>query len=164
MTETLADAMRRGFNRYIECRRSTHSEGNRHANDPDSLRRFGQCVTGGEICSTLAKELPDVHLELLNVQDPLPQKVHAVLSEQEVERWRAGEADLILQPARQILDAKDVQYQVSTRVGSPANEIARHAHETRCDAIIMGSRGLGAVANLMIGSVAKRLSIWSRFR
>ena len=83
--------------------------------------------------------------------------MHAALSEQEIARWRAGEADLILQPARQILDAKDVHYQVSTRVGSPANEIARHAHETQCDAIIMGTRGLGAVANLMIGSVATKV-------
>ena len=107
--------------------------------------------------ASLAKELSDVHLELLNVQDPLPQKVHAALSEQEIERWRAGEADLILQPARQILDANKVQYQVRTLVGSPANEIARHVHETHCDAIIMGTRGLGAVANLMIGSVATKV-------
>src|SRR5450759_236177 len=48
---TLADPMRRGFNRYIECRRSTLFEGNRHANNPDPLRRFGQCITGGTICS-----------------------------------------------------------------------------------------------------------------
>ena len=107
--------------------------------------------------ASLAKELSDVHLELLNVQDALPQKVHAALSEQEIERWRAGEADLILQPARQILDAEEVQYQVRTRVGSPANEIARHVHEMHCDAIIMGTRGLGAVANLMIGSVATKV-------
>lgn len=107
--------------------------------------------------ASLAKELSDVHLELLNVQDPLPQKVHAVLSEQEIARWQAGETDLILRPARQILDAKEVQYQVRTRVGSPANEIARHVHETQCDAIIMGTRGLGPVANLMIGSVATKV-------
>lgn len=107
--------------------------------------------------ASLAKELPDVRLELLYVQDSLPQKVHAALSEQEIAQWRAGEADLILQPARQILDAQDVQYQVSTRVGSPANEIAQHVHETQCDAIIMGTRGLGAVATLMIGSVATKV-------
>ena len=91
------------------------------------------------------------------MQDPLPQKVHAALSEQEIARWQAGEADLILQPARQILDAAEVQYQVRSRVGSPANEIARHVHETQCDAIIMGTRGLGPVANLMIGSVATKV-------
>ena len=107
--------------------------------------------------ASLAKELSDVRLELLTVQDALPQKVHAALSEQEIERWRAGETDLILQPARQILDAEEVQYQVRTRVGSPANEIARHVQETQCDAIIMGTRGLSPIANLVIGSVATKV-------
>ena len=59
--------------------------------------------------------------------------------------------------ARQILDAEEVQYKVRSRVGSPANEIARHVHETQCDAIIMGTRGLSPVANLMIGSVATKV-------
>ncbi len=107
--------------------------------------------------ASLAKELSDVELELLNVQDPLPQKVHSVLSEQEIARWQAGEADLILQPARQILDAEEVRYQVRTRVGSPANEIARHVQETQCDAIIMGTRGMGPIVNLVIGSVATKV-------
>jgi len=107
--------------------------------------------------ASLAKEISDLQLELLNVQDPLPQKVHAALSEQEIALWQAGEADLIVQPAKQILDAAGVRYQVRSRVGSPANEIAQHARETQCDAIIMGTRGLGAVANLMIGSVATKV-------
>jgi nucleotide-binding universal stress UspA family protein len=106
---------------------------------------------------SLAKQLSDVQLELLNVQDPLPQKVHGTLSEKEIALWRAGEAELTLQPARQILDAEKIQYRVRSRVGSPANEIARHVQETQCDAIIMGTRGLGAVANLMIGSVATKV-------
>ena len=107
--------------------------------------------------ASLAKELPDVRLELLNVQDPLPQQVHAALSEQEIAQWRAGEADLVLQPARQILEAEEVQYQVRTRVGSPANEIAQHVRETQCDAIIMGTRGLSPIVNLVIGSVATKV-------
>ena len=107
--------------------------------------------------ASLAKELSDVQLELLNVQDPLPQKVHTALSEQEIAHWQSGEADLVLQPATQILDAEEVQYQVRSRVGSPANEIARHVLETQCDAIVMGTRGLGPVANLVIGSVATKV-------
>ena len=87
----------------------------------------------------------------------MPQKVHAALSEQLIARWQAGEADLILQPARQILDAAEVQYQVRSRVGSPANEIALHVRETQCDAIIMGTRGLSPIVNLVIGSVATKV-------
>ena len=107
--------------------------------------------------ASLAIRLSDVQLELLNVQEPFPHKVHAALAEQEIARWQAGEADLILQPARQILDAEEVQYQVRSRVGSPANEIALHVHETQCDAIIMGTRGLSPIVNLVIGSVATKV-------
>ena len=107
--------------------------------------------------ASLAIRLSDVQLELLNVQEPLPQKVHVALSEQLIARWQAGEAELILQPARQILDAEEVQYKVRSRVGSPAHEIALHVHETQCDAIIMGTRGLSPIVNLVIGSVATKV-------
>ena len=107
--------------------------------------------------ASLAIKLLDVQLELLNVQEPLPQKVHAALSEQMIARWQAGESDIILEAARQILDAEEVRYKVRSRVGSPANEIALHVHEARCDAIIMGTRGLSPIVNLVIGSVATKV-------
>ena len=107
--------------------------------------------------ASLAKQLSDVQLELLNVQDPLPRRVHGALSEQEVARWQAGESDIVLGPATEILDAEKVHYQVRSRVGSPANEIALHVQESQCDAIMMGTRGLGPIANLVIGSVATKV-------
>ncbi len=107
--------------------------------------------------ASLAKELSDVRLELVNVQDPLPQKVHSALSEEEIARWQSGYSDLVLQPATKILDALHVPYQVGSRVGSPANEIAKQVQDTQCDAIIMGTRGLGSLANLVIGSVATKV-------
>ena len=109
-----------------------------------------------QYAASLARELPNLRLELLNVQDSLPQKVYTTLSEQEIEQFQAAQADLILQPAKQILDASGVIYEVRFRVGSPANEIARCVNETYCDAIIMGTRGLGLVA-LTIGSVATKV-------
>lgn len=107
--------------------------------------------------ASLAKELSDVRLELVNVQDPLPQKVHSALSEEEIARWQSGYSDLVLQPATKILDALHVPYQAGYRVGSPANEIAQQVQDTQCDAIIMGTRGLGSLANLVIGSVATKV-------
>lgn len=80
-----------------------------------------------------------------------------MLTPPEIERWQAGEADLVLQPAIEILDTQEVRYQVRTRVGAPANEIALHLHETGCDAIVMGTRGLGPIANLVMGSVATKV-------
>lgn len=107
--------------------------------------------------AALAKSLPGLQLELLYVQDPVEVRMHASLTVQEIDRLQADEADRILQPARDILDAEGVPYQVYGGTGSPANEIARQVHERHCDAVIMGTRGLGPVASVAIGSVTTRV-------
>jgi len=105
--------------------------------------------------ASVAKDLSDVQLELLYVHDPMLLKSYADLLMQDAEHNRQiDETNRILQPAKQILDTAGVSYQTHWRVGSPANEIAQHVNETHCDAIIMGTRGLGSVATVMIGSVA----------
>ncbi|CAH1197929.1 Usp domain-containing protein [Candidatus Nitrotoga sp. BS] len=108
--------------------------------------------------ASVAKDLPDLQLELLHVQDPILMKVYANLSAQETEHNRqADEADRTLRSAKQILDTEGVPYQVHWCAGSPANEIARHVHDTHCNSIIMGTRGLSPVAAMMIGSVATKV-------
>ncbi|HEY0848051.1 MAG TPA: universal stress protein [Noviherbaspirillum sp.] len=106
---------------------------------------------------SLAKMIPGVELELLNVQDPVLLREHANQTTETIEKRQAEEAGRVLHPARQILDAEGIPYQVRSRNGSPANEIARQVHDSHCDAIVMGTRGLGPVASLMIGSVATRV-------
>lgn len=43
------------------------------------------------------------------------------------------------------------------RIGRPAEEILRYAQEKAIDLIVVGSRGHGALAQLLLGSVAERL-------
>lgn len=105
---------------------------------------------------SLAKEISGTEIELLYVQDPVPLKVHAGASNEQILHRQADEADRILQPARQLLDAENLPYQVRCRTGSPANEIAQHVDETHCDGVIMGTRGMSPLASLMIGSIATR--------
>jgi len=107
--------------------------------------------------ASLAKMVPGVQLELLNVQDPVLLREHAAATIQEIERWQSDEANRIFQPAKQILDADGISYQVARRTGSPAREIVHHLADTHCDAIVMGTRGLSAIAGLMIGSVATKV-------
>ncbi|MCC7083177.1 MAG: universal stress protein [Burkholderiales bacterium] len=42
-------------------------------------------------------------------------------------------------------------------IGDIAPSIARRASELGCDLIVMGTRGMGAVANLVLGSVATKV-------
>jgi nucleotide-binding universal stress UspA family protein len=42
-------------------------------------------------------------------------------------------------------------------VGYVAQSIARHADEAGCDAIVMGTRGMSAIGNLLMGSIATKV-------
>lgn len=102
----------------------------------------------------LAKKLPEIQLELLYVRDPVLMRECAILPEQEREKLMCAEADRILREARQVLTAEGVLWKECFRTGSPASEIAMHARESGCDAIVMGTRGMSPIASAMIGSVA----------
>ena len=78
--------------------------------------------------ASVAKERTDVELELLNVQDPMQLGTHATRSVQEIEQMQAGEANRILQPAKQLLDAEQVPYHVRCRIGSPSGPNATPGH------------------------------------
>ena len=66
-----------------------------------------------------------------------------------------GEKDL--KSARRLLEAANIQHDMVLRNGHTAQEIIDCANEGKFDLIVMGSKGRGAVADLLIGSVAARV-------
>lgn len=50
-----------------------------------------------------------------------------------------------------------VDFTTEVRIGEVAREIAKAADEKGCDAIVMGTRGMGAIGNLVMGSVATKV-------
>lgn len=105
----------------------------------------------------VAKENPAVQLELLHVLDPIALRSYATLSHEEVKKFQVEEAAAKLRSAQQALDEAGVRYEVRSRIGSTPNEISHQVQESGCEAIIMGTRGMGPMANLVIGSVATQV-------
>lgn len=66
-----------------------------------------------------------------------------------------GEKDV--KPARKLLETANVAHDVIMRNGHTAQEIVDCAKDGKYDLIVMGSKGRGAVADLLIGSVASRV-------
>lgn len=62
-----------------------------------------------------------------------------------------------LKPARKLLETANIQHDIVIRLGHTAQEILDCAKEGKFDLIVMGSKGRGAVADLLIGSVAARV-------
>ena len=62
-----------------------------------------------------------------------------------------------LRLARALLDAAGVKHDMEIRTGHVAQEIARCADEGHYDLIVLGAKGRGAMADLLLGSVAQRV-------
>ncbi len=103
------------------------------------------------------REKPGV--ELLTVHLPVPKlpRMGLVVSKQQVERYYQEEGDAILAKARKKLDAAEIPYQARILVGPIAETIVEHAKTRRCDMIFIGTRGMTAAGNMLLGSVATKV-------
>lgn len=101
------------------------------------------------------KEPAEIHL--LNVQHPLHADVSMFVSADQIRQFHHDEGMKALRPAREKLDAAGVPYAFHIGMGDPAEVISQYAKEKACDQIILGTRGLGAVAGILLGSVATKV-------
>lgn len=102
----------------------------------------------------LATEASPTALCLVNVQQaPAPRAPGGLMNQAAREALQQqGERDLA--DARGLVDAAGLSYEVVVVFGEPGQTIARLAREHRCVGIVMGTRGLGEVAQVFLGSTA----------
>ncbi|MEN6517335.1 MAG: universal stress protein [Methanospirillum sp.] len=74
--------------------------------------------------------------------------VHALLEE---------EARRAVKPTLDLLDAAKVPYSLRAALGDPAAVILGIAEKESADLLVLGSRGLGALSGLVMGSVSQKL-------
>jgi len=67
------------------------------------------------------------------------------------------EALELLQGAKAMLTQAGVSHDLHAKVGQTAETIVSFARDYHCQLIVLGTRGMGAVATFMIGSVANRV-------
>lgn len=97
-------------------------------------------------------------VHVLNVQAPMLHPWPGKLVSPDMiaaELCSAGEK-LLVQPEIMSL-AEGIACVPEVRIGAAAEVIAAYAAEQGCDAIVMGTRGMGAVAGLVMGSVAQKV-------
>ena len=105
-----------------------------------------------------AKRAPEhFELHLLNVQKPLPRDVARHSSAADRSDYHHDEGLKALQPARQLLDAEAVNYRVHIDVGNPAEVVDRYARTLEAQEIVMGTRGLGNIADALLGSTSEEV-------
>jgi nucleotide-binding universal stress UspA family protein len=101
-------------------------------------------------------------VHLLNVEPPLDDygMVGAYLSRQQHNRAMRERATAVLRRVRRMLGGG--RCETHAAIGDVAPTIVATARRLRCDSIVMGTRGMGAVGNLALGSVATKVVHLSR--
>ena len=97
-------------------------------------------------------------LALLNVHPHLPY-ARAVewAGKDAAHRYYEEEGSAALAPAAAVLDEMGIPYERVMKIGEPDHEIVKFAVEWHADLLAIGRHGHGAVATLLMGSVAQKV-------
>lgn len=87
----------------------------------------------------------------------LPADVALHVSDERLEELQREQSGEVLSAVDTILENSGVSYSKEILIGAIAEVIARRAHQHGCDGIVMGTRGMTAIGNLVMGSVATKI-------
>lgn len=101
-------------------------------------------------------------LHLLHVRPAIPaglavSNARRVLGDDAVQDYYREEAEAALKPAERILRKAGIPFHADYKVGAIAPEIVAFAKKSKAGMIVMGSHGNGALANVLMGSVATKV-------
>jgi nucleotide-binding universal stress UspA family protein len=117
-----------------------------------------------ELAVTLAKA-NDASVDVLHVWQPpglMPTGLLAIAPGREgppltLEELARERAEVGLKDARATLEHQHIQSHAHLGVGNPAQEILDVANTQHSDLIVIGTRGKGGLAHLLLGSVAEKV-------
>jgi nucleotide-binding universal stress UspA family protein len=92
---------------------------------------------------------------VLNVQPPLPRSLFVTRS-MIADHHRTKSKDGLARALR-MLHRIALKAEIMVRVGEPGETIAKVARQKRCSEIVLGSRGLGNLKGLILGSVTTKV-------
>lgn len=100
---------------------------------------------------------PTVHLTYVHLPVPKVGGFAGGPSKTALANYYREEGEQALAKAQKLLDKAGIPWDSAILVGQIADTILKHAGNERCELICMGTRGLGGVGNLLMGSVATKV-------
>ena len=94
---------------------------------------------------------------VLYVVLPVPHRAAAFAGPDMVHGYYEDDARIVMEPIRAFLREHGIEASFVHKVGHPAEEIASYAEAGNFDLLMMGSHGVGALKNLVLGSVATKV-------
>lgn len=118
-----------------------------------SLRAVRYAARLGHLLRTKSNKIT-----LISVHDDAGLRhARAFVGKEEVADYLRELSEKELKPARKLLQADGIGYDIEIRTGHVAQQIVDCANKGKFDMIVVGSKGRSAVADLLIGSVAQRV-------
>jgi nucleotide-binding universal stress UspA family protein len=106
----------------------------------------------------LAKRLgAELHFLTVYPEPVVYGEIQVYATKEKFEHLQREMGEGILEPALKRARASGLNPTSDLRHGDVAPTIIACAQETKCDSIVMGTRGMGAIANLLLGSVALKV-------
>jgi nucleotide-binding universal stress UspA family protein len=112
-----------------------------------------------EYAIKLAKEHGPMELVIAYAHEPplIYGEIAVYLPEDKAEELQLKHSEDILRPAIEKAKRAGVPFTTEVLVGDIPESIASRAEALACDGIVMGTRGMSAIGNLVMGSVATKL-------
>ena len=117
-----------------------------------SLRALQHAVAMAQRISGSSLHIASAHEEPLIVGE-----LAVYVPRDKMEKIQREHGEAVLERAEPIAKVSGVPYDTETLIGPVAQVLAERARTVGCDAIVMGTRGMTALGNVLMGSVASKL-------
>jgi nucleotide-binding universal stress UspA family protein len=98
-----------------------------------------------------------LEVHLLNVQPAVRGMAASLVPHGDLERYHRDEGMKVLADSLRLVETAGLTPHAHVAVGDPGETVLAFARRLSCDQIVMGTRGHGPVAELLLGSVARRV-------
>jgi len=102
------------------------------------------------------KQRPELHLIYVHLPIPTLGGVIKPVGHEALQRYYREEGEDALRGAKRLFDRARLSCATHILVGPVAQSLASEAKKLKCDMIVMGTHGMGAVSGMLLGSVAAK--------
>lgn len=102
------------------------------------------------------KQPPELHLIYVHLPVPTLGGLIKPVRHEALQRYYREEGEDALRGAKKLFDRAGLACTAHVMVGQVAQSLASEARKLKCDMIVMGTHGMGAVSGMLLGSVAAK--------
>ncbi len=102
------------------------------------------------------RQAPELHLIYVHLPVPTLGGLIRPVGHEALQRYYREEGEDALRGAKRLFDRAKLKCNLHIMVGPIAESLVGEARKLKCDLIIMGTHGMGAVSGMLLGSVATK--------